>query len=130
MRSACGDGAVELDQDLPALTLIAVPHMDGRDDAGFQRLNGLGAAGRHDLARRGRDNVDMAEDRPADRDDEEQDDRRADRAADRRGRRLQDFQRGRQELEFAPVARCVPRCTGITLPLATLQLTTWRPAWI
>jgi hypothetical protein len=77
-----GHRPVELDQDLPGRDAIAVAHVNGRDDAGLERLDGLGPAGRHDLALGGGDNVGMAEAGPSDRDGKEQDDRCADRASD------------------------------------------------
>ena len=45
-----GHGAVEFNQDLPRRDVIAIANMDRLHDAGFQRLDGFGASGRHDLA--------------------------------------------------------------------------------
>ena len=126
-----GHRAVEFDQNLAGRDLVAVLHMDRRYDSGLQRLNGLGAPGRNDLAGCRRDDVDMAENRPCDREHEKQDDRRADRPAGRRRRRLEDLQRRGQELARgivpAPARLADLRCR---YPLATPQLTTWKPACI
>ncbi len=97
-------GGIELDQQVAGLDRLAVAHMDGLDHPGLERLDHLVAAMDDDLARRGRHDVDLAEKRPRQADAEYQDDHRAERAADRRGRRLDDFQCGRQEFGFDAVA--------------------------
>ena len=54
-------GRIELDQDIAGLDALPVLHMDRAHDAGLERLDDLGAAARHDLARRGGDDVDVPE---------------------------------------------------------------------
>ena len=93
-------GRIELDKDVAGLDALAVTDMDRTHDAGLERLDGLGAAARNDLAGRDGDNVDRADARPGQRNAEHGDDRGRDGAADRRGRRLDDLERRRQKREF------------------------------
>ena len=83
---------------------------DGRHLAGFERLNGLGAADRLYLALRGRDDVDAPEPGPADRRGREGADRQDHGGADRRGRRFQDLERRGEELVVAALDQ--PRTRG------------------
>ena len=43
------DRRIELDQDVAGAYTLAVAHVDGANDAGFQRLHQLGAPARDDL---------------------------------------------------------------------------------
>ena len=93
-------GRVEFHQHLAGLHRVAVAHQHALDDAGFERLDGLGALADHDAARRHGDDVDLAEPGPEQGDGEEGAD--GDRRAARRrvhGRLLQ-AQRGRHEGGF------------------------------
>jgi hypothetical protein len=95
---------VELDQHIARLYALAILHMDRTDDADFERLDGLGATGRDDLAGGRGDYIDLAPDRPYNRQAEEGDDRAGDGSARRRGRSLGDFERRRQEIVLVPAA--------------------------
>jgi hypothetical protein len=52
---------VELDQNVASLDALSVAYVDGADNARLERLDQLGAPAWHDLARRGRDDIDAAE---------------------------------------------------------------------
>ena len=103
VASAFGLGRIELEQQSPAFTRLAVLDVDGGDLAGIERLDHLGAADRLDLARRDRVHVEPAEERPRQRRGEEGADRQHQRDRQRRRRRLQDLERRGQE--FAVAAR-------------------------
>ena len=91
---------IELDQDVAGLDALTVAHMDRTHHAGLERLDGLGAAARNDLARRDGDDVDRADTRPGQRSAEHGDEGERNGAADRRGRRFDDLECGRQKREF------------------------------
>ncbi len=52
---------VELDQNVAGLDALSVAYVDGADNARFEWLDQLGTPAGHDLARRGCDDVDVAE---------------------------------------------------------------------
>ena len=93
-------GRIEFDQNVAGLYALPVADVDGANNARLERLDQLGAPARHDLAGRGRDDIDAAERRPRQREAEHRDDARADRAPDRRRRRFSDLERRRQERDF------------------------------
>jgi len=99
------DGRVELDQHLARTDRLSVLHPDGAHDAGLERLHHLAATARHDLARRGRDDVDLAPGGPGQRGAEEKHDGRRDDPPGRRRRRLDDLERGGQERELVAAPR-------------------------
>ena len=103
-------GRIERDQNVARLHHLAVVDVDGSHDAGFERLDHLGAAGRNDLPGRRSDDIDLTEKRPSQGKAEQANDAQRDHAARRRRRRLDDFQSGRQEGELVLVpARVFPR---------------------
>ena len=53
-------GGVELDEDLPRVHRVAVLHEHPFDDAGLERLNGLGAIADDNATLRDGDDVDLA----------------------------------------------------------------------
>jgi hypothetical protein len=66
-----GHGAVQLDEQVAGLDLVAILDVDGLDDAAFQRLYGLAALADHDAALRHGHDVDLPEAGPQQRDREE-----------------------------------------------------------
>ncbi len=86
----------------PELYLLPVLDINGADDPCLERLDGLGAAGGDDLARRDRHNIDFAEAGPAKRKRKNSNDRPDNGPADRRRRRVGDFERRGQEGELGP----------------------------
>src|SRR6202011_5087845 len=58
------DRIVEFYQDVAGLHALAVSDIDCSNDADFKRLDDLGAARRHDLARGRGDDVDASKSRP------------------------------------------------------------------
>ena len=101
----------------PAFT-VGHPDVDGAHDSGFERLNDLGATGRHDLARRCRDDVDRP-DTPRPMPAEEGDDRAGNRASCRRGWRLDDLECRRKEFRSSPSRRRGRRSETATMFLTT-----------
>ena len=93
-------GRIELKKDVAGTDALAVADVDRTHHAGLERLDGLGAAARNDLARRHGDNVDRADARPGQRNAENGDDGESNGAADRRGGSLDDLEGGRQKREF------------------------------
>ena len=59
-----GHGRIELDQHVAGLDALPITDVDRANDAGLERLDHLGAAGRNDLARRGGDDVDAPQGGP------------------------------------------------------------------
>jgi hypothetical protein len=98
------DGRVELDQDLSGGNGLAILDVDRANHSGLERLHDLGAPAGHDLSRRGRDDIDMAEAGPGERHAEHGDDGNADGVAERRRRRLHDLEGGRQERQLVLAA--------------------------
>ena len=80
------------------LDAAAVLDVDGHDLAGIERLHDLGLAARLDLSGGDRVDVEPAEIRPGERTGDGEADIEEERYADRRWRRLQDLDRGGQEL--------------------------------
>jgi hypothetical protein len=60
-------GRVKLDQNLAGGDGLSIVHMDGANDAGFERLDYLGSPAGDDPTCCGRDNVEFAEARPGER---------------------------------------------------------------
>jgi hypothetical protein len=92
---------IELDESVAARDMRPVPDIELEDLAGFERLDHLDAPLGLDLPLRHRMNVDKAEIRPGERDDGEGAERQEEGPACRRRRRLEDFERRRQELAIA-----------------------------
>ena len=100
---------IKLDQHFAGLYGLTIAHVNGAHHASLERLHHFGAAAGDDLAGRGRDNVDAADDRP-DKSDTEQRDNRVDGCPPkRRRRRLDDFEGGRQERQFLAIALVLAR---------------------
>ena len=93
-------GGIELDENLAGLDALPVLNVDGAHNAGLERLDDLDAAAGNDLAGRRGDDIDMAEARPEQGQAEQAMMSHADCTPDRRRRRLDDFQRRRQEGKF------------------------------
>src|SRR5450756_243905 len=98
------NGVVDFHQRVTFAYLVAVGDMDRGYGAGLQRLDGLGAPGRHDLALRGRDDVDLAEAGPGQRHQQEADNGERYGAAGGRRRGLDDLQRRRQKFQLVAPA--------------------------
>src|SRR5579871_6661280 len=101
------DGGIELDENVARLHGLAVVNVDGAHHTDLDGLDDLAAAAGHDLAGGRGDDVDVSEARPGKRNAEEPDDGQRGGSADRGRRRLDDLERGAQELELiaAPAAR-------------------------
>jgi hypothetical protein len=69
-----GAGGVEFDQHLAGSHFVAITHMDGANDTGFQRLHGLGSVAHHDAALRQGHDVHLAHDAPGQRQAEQSQD--------------------------------------------------------
>ena len=100
----------------PALTVWPLSTWIAATLPGIERFDHLGIAGGLDLARRRRMDVEPAEIRPDQRREREGADRRHQRDRQRRGRRFEDFERGRQEFAVAPRdrGRNGPRRPGLS----------------
>jgi hypothetical protein len=98
-------GRIELDQHVAGLDRLSVLHPNGAHNPGLERLDGLGAAARHDLSARRCNDVDRAPPGPYQPRGEQQDDGGPDCTADRRGRRFDDFKRRRQECQLFALPR-------------------------
>jgi len=104
--------AVELDQYVSRPHSGAVADMDRGHDASLQRLDSLGAAGRHHLASRCRDNIDMAEACPSNRNRDKQDNGEGDHPPYGGSGRFQNLQRRGQEFTRVIAA---PERTALSL---------------
>ncbi len=119
------DGGIEVDESVAGADFLSVADIDGADDARLEGLDGLGASGWNDLAGGRGDNIDLAETGPENGGAERRDHRPDDGAANGRGRRVDDFKRGRQKGQFIPCPtdlrqgdgvirrlfhRCLPGC--------------------
>src|SRR5262249_22218571 len=93
-------GRIELDQELPSLDALPVADVDGPHHTGLERLDDFGAPTRDDFSRRRGDDIDLAKRRPGQGQAKQRNDRHTNGPPDRRGRRLEDFQGGRQKGEL------------------------------
>src|SRR5262249_38332405 len=93
-------GRVELEKDVTGIYFLPVADMDATHDASLERLDGLRAAARNDLAGCHSDNVDRANAGPGQRNAERDDDGHRNGAPNRRGRSLDDFEGGWQKGEL------------------------------
>src|SRR5262249_1820698 len=93
-------GRVELEKDVTGIYFLTVADMDATHDASLERLDGLRAAARNDLARRHGDNVDRANACPGQRNAERDDDGERNGTPNRRRRSLDDLEGGWQKREL------------------------------
>src|SRR5262249_16415589 len=93
-------GRIELDQDLADFHALPIAHTDCPHYPGLERLDHLGPSARDDFSPRRGDEVNLAKRRPGQGQPKQRNDRHTNGPPDWRGRRLDDFQRRRQEREL------------------------------
>src|SRR5262249_1525822 len=94
---------IELDQDLPSLDALPIPHMDGPHYAGLERLDHLGAPARDNFSWCRGDDVDLTKPRPGQGQAKQRNDCQSDGSPEWRRRCLDDFQRRRKKRELVLV---------------------------
>ena len=94
---------VEFDQNIAGFD-VSVTDVDGAHDPGLKGLHDLGAVTRDDLARRGGDDINLAQAGPSQSQAENASDRHCDAPAQWRRRRLHDLERRGQEGDLLAVA--------------------------
>jgi hypothetical protein len=102
------DRWIELDENIPSLDHGAIVNVNRPHNPRFKRLDEFYTAGRNDLARCDRDDVDATHGRPCQRRAEQRNDGSADRACRRRGRGLDDFKGGWEESCLVVARGCRP----------------------